>query len=144
MKLILYNTKSTSANTTYVTMEEEDYNFISGAIVSLLTYMTELSLTSDTDIRKMTKWFTKSDKIYLYNRKMKRSNSPQSFLAGVLNNTLFGNQEDFSLIQLQTLENIFSKAINLVDEIESRGVVLQEKKRFEDIFIREKLWEIER
>ena len=64
MEKINYNIKSTSANTDYLSLEANDMATIQITVLGLLTYMTELSISKDKDIRDFTKWFTTSDKRY--------------------------------------------------------------------------------
>ena len=66
MHKINYNIKSTSANTDYLTLEQEDMATVQITVLGLLTYMTELSIAKDKDIRDFTKWFTSPDKRYHY------------------------------------------------------------------------------
>jgi hypothetical protein len=110
-------------------------------VLGLLTYMTELSIAKDKDVRDFTKWFTTSDKRYPYNKKMSKSNSPQSFLAGTLNNIQFGNQKDFSLLQLQTIQTIVNTCIDIIEAIEDdKDVSLQQNKMFTRLWIQENIW----
>lgn len=144
MKKIFYKVKNTTANTSYLELDQKDQNELMITILGLLTYMTEMSISKDKDIRDFTKWFTKPDNRYLYSKKLKRNNSPQSFLAGTINNIQFGTQNDFSLTQLQVIQDIINTCSLIINEIEAdKGIVLQTNKMFEEIFIREDVWEIE-
>lgn len=143
MEKINYNIKSTSANTDYLSVEPHDMATIQVSVLGLLTYMTELSISKDKDIRDFTKWFTTPDKRYHYNSKLKRHNSPQSFLAGTINNLQFGNQKDFSLTQLQTIQDIINLSVDIIDAIaDDKGISLQQNKLFTKIWIQENIWSV--
>jgi hypothetical protein len=110
-------------------------------VLGLLTYMTELSISRNKDIRDFTEWFVTSDKRYHYNKKLKRYNSPQSYLAGTLNNIQFGNQQDFSLTQLQTIQEIVNFSIDVVDAIDADYKInLQQNRMFTKLWIQENIW----
>jgi hypothetical protein len=143
MHKIHYNVKNTSANTDYLTLEQDDMGIIQVSVLGLLTYMTELSISKDKDIRDFTKWFTTSDKRYHYNNKLKRYNSPQSYLAGTINNLQFGHQKDFSLTQLQTIMDIINLSVDIIDAItDDKNITLQQNKLFTKIFIQENIWSV--
>jgi hypothetical protein len=143
MQKINYDIKYTSASTDYLSLDNNDMATVQITVLGLLTYMTELSISKDKDVRDFTNWFTTADKRYHYNSKLKRHNSPQSFLAGTLNNIQFGNQRDFSLLQLQTIQEIVNTCVDIIDAImESKGINLQENKMFTKIWIQENIWSI--
>ena len=143
MHKINYNIKSTSANTDYLSLDDNDMATVQITVLGLLTYMTELSISRNKDIRDFTEWFVTSDKRYHYNKKLKRYNSPQSYLAGTLNNIQFGNQQDFSLTQLQTIQEIVNFSIDVVDAIDADYKInLQQNKMFTKLWIQENIWRI--
>jgi hypothetical protein len=143
MQKINYDIKYTSASTDYLSLDDQDMSIVQITVLGLLTYMTELSISKDKDVRDFTNWFTTADKRYHYNSKLKRHNSPQSFLAGTLNNIQFGNQRDFSLLQLQTIQEIINTSVDIIDAImDSKGINLQENKMFTKIWIQENVWSI--
>lgn len=138
MHKINYNIKHTTANTDYLSLDKNDMDIIQVSILGLLTYMTELSISKDREIRDFIKWFITPDRRYLYNKKLSRNNSPQSFLAGTLNNLQFGNQKDFSLIQLQTIQNIVNTCVDIIDALhETKGVELQHNIVFDKLWVQE-------
>jgi hypothetical protein len=143
MYKINYNIKHTTANTDYLILENDDMATVQITVLGLLTYMTELSIAKDKDIRDFTKWFTTPDKRYHYNSKLKRYNSPQSYLAGTLNNIQFGNQKDFSLTQLQTIQDIVNTCVDIIDAImDDKGVSLQQNRMFTKLWIQENIWSV--
>ena len=143
MQKINYNIKSTSASTDYLSLDDNDMATVQITVLGLLTYMTELSIAKDKDIRDFTKWFTTPDKRYHYNSKLKRYNSPQSYLAGTLNNIQFGNQKDFSLTQLQTIQDIVNTSVDIIEAImEAKDINLQQNKMFTKLWIQENIWSV--
>ncbi len=77
--------------------------------------MGELSLTRDKEVRDVYKWYTTSTKTLPYSSSMKRYNSPQSFIAGIINNLMFGTGRDISEIQSEHLQNIINTYQQLTD-----------------------------
>ena len=144
MHKINYDIKFTSASTDYVTLDDNDMATVQITVLSILTYMTELSIARDKRIRGFTTmWFTQSDKRYHYNSKLKKHNSPQSYLAGTLNNIQFGNQRDLSLLQLQTLQYIINTSVDVITAVEEfMGSTLQQNKMFTKIWIQENVWRV--
>jgi len=141
MHKINYNTKNTSATTVYVQIEEEDKQVLIQSLLSILTWMNELSISPDKDVKDFTKWFTTSNKKYLYNSKLKKNNSPQSIIAGMLNNLVFGNQRDFSLTQIDLVQDISNTAYDIIEIIkEEKTINLQDNPQYKKIWCQENLW----
>ena len=143
MHKINYDIKTTSASTDYLYLDPNDMGIVQVSILGLLTYMTELSISKDKDVRDFTEWFTSPDKRYHYNSKLKRYNSPQSFLAGTINNLQFGSQRNFSLTQLQTIQDIVNLSVDIIDAIsEAKDINLQQNKMFTKLWIQENIWSV--
>jgi hypothetical protein len=141
MQKINYSIKHTTAHTDYLSLDKTDMATVQVTVLALLTYMTELSISRDKDVRDFIKWFTSPDKRYHYNSRLKRQNSPQSYLAGTINNIQFGNQKDFSLTQLQTIQDIVNTCVDIIDAImDDKGVSLQSNRMFTKIWIQENIW----
>ena len=107
-KIVQYRIKETGANTMYCEIDAKDANTVITKLVQIQCYMGELSLSPNKEIRAVMKWWTTSSKELPYNKYLRRPNSPQSFVSGVLNNMLFGNQNDFSKTQIENLERIIT------------------------------------
>lgn len=143
MEKIYYDIKQTTANTQYLSIQPDDLATINNNVIGIISYMSELSVSSKQDHKDFIKWYTRSNKRYLYNKKLKRSNSPQSFLAGIINNLVFGDQRDYSLLQLETIQDITNTAIDIIDATEKAYKIdLQTKPQLTKIFIQENLWEM--
>jgi hypothetical protein len=141
MRKILYNVKKTRVNTDYLEIEQEDMAVLQFNILGILMYMNELSISKNKDVRDFHKWFNTTNKKYHYNNKLKRHNSPQSLLSGCMNNIQFGYQYNFTLLQLEVLQDVINTSIDILLAIEEvLEVKLQERKMFEKIFVQENLW----
>lgn len=141
MRKILYNVKKTRVNTDYLEIEEPDMAVLQYNILGILMYMNELSISKNKDVRDFHKWFNTTNKRYHYNSKLKRHNSPQTLLAGCMNNIQFGYQYNFTLLQLEVLQDVINTSIDILLAIEEvLEVKLQERNMFEKIFIQENLW----
>lgn len=141
MKKLYYDIKISSANTTYVTMDSKDQNEIEGMILTITSYMNELCLSKNKDIRDFTNWYKRPNKKYYYNKKMSRYNSPQSYLGGIINNLHYGNQHNFSLIQLETIQDIINLMVDIIHQVEKTyNLELQVNQNIEKIFIQENLF----
>ena len=141
MRKILYNVKKTRVNTDYLEIEQEDMAVLQFNILGILMYMNELSISKNKDVRDFHKWFNTTNKKYHYNNKLKRYNSPQSLLSGCMNNIQFGYQYNFTLLQLEVLQDVINTSIDILLAIEEvLEVKLQERKMFEKIFVQENLW----
>ncbi len=141
MQKILYNIKSTNASTDYLSLDKTDMDIVQITIMGITSYFNELSLSRDKDVKDFVKWYLTSDSRYHYNKKLRRQNSPQSYLAGTINNLHFGHQKDFSLTQLQTIQDIVNNCINIIEALsEIKGIDLQSNKLFTKFFIQENIW----
>lgn len=105
---IFYNRKVTSATTTYLDITPEDTQFLLSKCIQIQSYMGELSLVKDKEVRDVYKWYTTPTKTLPYAASMKRYNSPQSFIAGALNNLMFGTQREITETQSEHLQNIIN------------------------------------
>ena len=103
---IFYNKRVTNANTTYLETTQEDTQFLISKCIQIQAMMGELSLTRDREVKDVCKWYTTPTKTLPYSSTMKRSNSPQSFISGIINNLMFGTGRDISEVQAEHLQNI--------------------------------------
>jgi len=141
MYTISYDTKLTSASTQYVTLSKEDQETLIQSIMSLNNWIQEVSISQDKDIRSFIKWFVTSSKKYPYNKNLSKYNSPQSIIAGILNNLLWGTQQDFSLVQLELVQDLNNILIDIVEVIkEEKKIVLQSKPKYTKIWCQENIW----
>lgn len=142
IKKIVYDIKNTQASTQYVTLPTEDKEIVMTTIIGVMCYMQELSLSKNQDIKDFINWFARPHKRFLYNTKLARNNSPQSYLAGTMNNLQFGTQQDFSLAQLEIIQDILNTSIDIIDAIsETHNIDLQNNQLFTKIWIQENIWQ---
>jgi hypothetical protein len=142
IRKIVYDVKRTSATTTYLTLPSEDKEILVTSIIGVMCYMQELALSKNQDIKDFANWFSKPHKRFLYNTKLSRNNSPQSYLAGTMNNLQFGTQQDFSLVQLEIIQDILNTSIDIIDAIsETHNLDLQSNQLFTKVWIQENVWQ---
>lgn len=126
-----YNVKQTKSNNTYINITKNDENMFLQTILSVTNYIHELSISQDKDIQQFIKWYRTSDKRFPYNKRLEHRNTPETMLAGLLNNMLFGNQVNLSLEQLPYYEEIINNCVMLIKEIETeKKIVLQTNSQF--------------
>lgn len=144
LRKIFYNRKVTSANTTYLEINEEDTQFLIKKCIQIQSYMGELSLVTNREVKDVYKWYTSPTKTLPYANSMKRYNSPQSFVSGVLNNILFGNQREITETQSEHLQNIVNSYQQLSDCIgEEYKIKLQKESDSDTILFVENLLKFE-
>lgn len=140
MRKIYYNVKITTATTNYMAISKEDMDFVISQVIGVQSYMSELSLCPDKDVKDLIKWYTKPCKSLPFHSKWKKHNSPQTFISGTLNNIMFGNQEDLSEIQTQHLQNIINNFVSIVDALKELKIDLQKNSQMDSIMFCENLW----
>lgn len=142
MRKINYQIKHTSAGTDYVILNQEDHEHIQVTLMGLLCALSELTVSKNSEIRDFTNWFTKKSSQWHRNSKLKSSNSPQSYLAGTLNNIMFGNQREFTLTQLETLQTIINLSVDCLQAIQDDlDITIQHKPLYSKIFTKIDLFE---
>ena len=141
MYTIHYDTKVTSASTQYIQLTNEDKTVLIESLMSLNFWVQEVAISQDKDIRSFIKWFVTPSKKYPFNTKLKRYNSPQSIIAGLINNLVFGTQRDFSLTQLELAQEINNILIDIVEVIkDEKKVTLQSDSKYSKIWSQENIW----
>ena len=139
MRTIEYTRKDTQAATDYCAMDPHDRAWILEQLARMQSYMGELALVKHDGAQECVKWWTKHSKEYLYSSRMRKQNSPQSLVAGVLNNMRYGAQHDFSLAQLIQIEHILQMFTGIVPFVEqATGHYLQQRIDVDDILIKER------
>lgn len=139
---IFYNKKVTTANTTYLEITDEDTHFLITKCIQIQAYMGELSLIKNKDIKDVYKWYVTPSKTLPFSNSAKRYNSPQSFISGVLNNTLFGKQKDYSEVQVEHLQNIINSYEQLTECINVEFNIRLQKEANHDsvMFVENVIW----
>lgn len=141
MRTIEYTRKDTQAATDYCTLRSTDREWILQQLERMQCYMGELALIKHDGAQECSKWWTKHSKEYLYSTRMRKHNSPQSLVAGMLNNLRWGTQHDFShaqLLQVEHILNMFSGIVPFVEQ--ATGHYLQKNINVEEVLIREQIF----
>jgi hypothetical protein len=140
-KQITYDPKVTSARTQYNSINKDDMIWLQTELVKYLSLMGELSNVKDMEDVKyaVNHYWRKKTKTLPKGRY--GQNSPETFVSGLLNNLMFGNQNDLSDIQMDALTNI-SSCMNVIYE-SVKGLNLQANTtQLEPIIFRQKLFVI--
>lgn len=140
IRKIFYNKKVTNSNNTYLETTTEDTQFLISKCIQIQSYMGELSLIKDKEVRDVYKWYTTSTKTLPYANSMKRYNSPQSFISGTINNLMFGTQREITETQSEHLQNIINNFQQLSDCIsEEYKIRLQKEANTDSVLFIENL-----
>jgi len=139
MYIIEYQTKVTNSNNTYYQIEKQDKDWLIAKLIQISAYMNELSLSKDPDYKLFVKWYTTPDKLLPYSSQFRRSNSPQSFVAGTINNILWGSQSDIAESQAKHLSFIINSFTDLSSEA---GIELQKNSDKQPVLFQHNVWEI--
>ena len=141
MYTINYDTKLTNASTTYVTLVDNDQQTLFESIMSLNNFIQEVTISGDKDIKSFIKWYVSSSKKYPFNSKLSKYNSPQTIIAGTLNNLMWGTQRDFSLLQLELIQDINNILVDIVEVIiDEKRITLQSKPKYTKVWCQENIW----
>jgi hypothetical protein len=139
MYIIEYQTKVTNSNNTYYQIEKQDKDWLIAKLIQISAYMNELALSKDPDYKLFVKWYTTPDKLLPYSSQFRRSNSPQSFVAGTINNLLYGSQSDIAESQAKHLSFIINSFTDLSSEA---GIELQKNSDKQPVLFQHNVWEI--
>lgn len=113
-----YQIKNTNSNNTYIDISRRDMDIFMQTVLSVNSYMQELCLSTDPDIKLVNNWWRSGDKRFPYNKRLGKRNTPETMIAGLVNNMVFGKQDNLSLEQLPFYEEIINKCVELIEEIE--------------------------
>jgi hypothetical protein len=139
-KQISYDPKITSANTQYNTISATDMAWLQTELIRYMALMGELSKNRDRDVQNIiNQWYRK--RTDTLPKSKDGQNTPESFIAGLLNNLTFGNQNDLSQIQMDALENI-SANMSIVYDAVIKLELQKKHKTMDKIEFRQKLFTI--
>lgn len=125
---INYQVKNTKSNNTYVEINIKDEAVFLKTLLSINSYMQELCLSTDPDICLARDWWRNGDKRFPYNKRLAKRNTPETMIAGLLNNMIFGTQDNLSLEQLPFYEEIVNSCVIVIEELEhAKKLTLQTK-----------------
>jgi hypothetical protein len=104
MRTIQYIPKTTQAKTQYREISQEDMSWLQSELIKYLSTIGELSIAREEDLKEVYKEFTRR---HTSLPKGKTGyNTVQSFISGMINNLVFGEQRDLSDKQMDALEII--------------------------------------
>lgn len=145
MRHVSYSYKTTQANTQYVELENNDFEYIQVTVLQLTSYMAELSVSRNKSLKEILRWYKTANKHCPYSTLLKSNNSPQSFLAGIINNFQFGTQKDFTEKQILTLEYLINTTIDIIEYTKNEIHISLQKDTIPDkILFQNKIFEFHR
>lgn len=116
-RMIKYRPKTTSANTTYVELFEEDHAWLKTELIRWLALMSEQQ-GSDSELWSVIQYQYWSKRTKTLPKGKLGLNSPQSFIGGLINNLVFGTQRDFTESQTEAVRDISAQLAQLFDSVE--------------------------
>jgi hypothetical protein len=121
IKIIHYTPKITNAKTQYVDIDSNDMMWLQTELIRYLSTMGELDGHRNNDVKQMLKqwWYKRTS---LLPKGTNGQNSPLTFVSGVLNNILWGNQRNLSTIQMDSLEYISSMMCQFLEAINEMNI----------------------
>ena len=137
MYIIQYETKVTNSSNTYYQIEKQDTDWLISKLIQVQSYMNELSITKDSDLKDFVKWYTSPNKKLPISTVFKRHNSPNSFVAGTINNMLYGNQNNITDTQSEHLQFIINTFTDLASEA---GIKLQKNCDEQPVSFQQNVW----
>jgi hypothetical protein len=117
-KHIKYFPKNTSARTTYLELNDDDLAWLKTELIKWLASMTE-SATRHDELWKEVLGLYWNKKTQTLPKSKEGPNSPATFIAGLINNLVFGAQRDISERQMEGIRDISNNLSQLVDEIDN-------------------------
>ena len=115
---IKYYPKHTSAKTTYLELDDEDLAWLKSELIRWLTVMAESDTRHDSQWKQVLSlyWHKKTQALP---KSKEGPNSPSTFIAGLINNLVFGSQRDISERQMEGIRDISNNLAQVVDGIDS-------------------------
>lgn len=139
-KEIIYDPKVTNANTQYNKIEQQDMDWLLKELMRYVAMMAELSNNNSEDVKAILRdWYKKRNK--LLPKGKNGLNSPESMLGGLLNNLMFGKQNDLSDIQMDAISDISRKMALIYQHIQELNLQPNQQK-FEEIVFRQRLFTV--
>lgn len=121
-KQINYDPKITNANTQYNKIDNNDMAYVQLQLVRYMALLGELTKHRDREVQNIiNQWYRK--KTQTLPKSNNGWNTPETFISGLLNNLMFGNQNDLSQTQMDALENISANMELIYDAV--KGLYLQ-------------------
>lgn len=123
IKTVKFVPKVTSARTEYREIDAQDMADIQQQLIRWLAVMSELDMTHNEDLRAVREqWWHRRTKMLPQGRE--GQNTPSSFIGGLVNNLIFGEQRDLSDRQMDGIEYV-SKWMAEIDSERSHSYRFQ-------------------
>ena len=124
IRIIKYIPKVTNARTTYVDIDKSDMMWLQSELIRYLSFMGEIDGHRNEDLRQIMKywWYKRTASLP---KGMNGQNSPLTFTAGLVNNLVYGTQQDLSQIVLDGIENVSNQIVLLEDAIKTVNTINQ-------------------
>jgi hypothetical protein len=118
MRFIRYYPKITSARTVYVELESEDTAWLKTEMIRWLARMSETQ-NDPNDLWQVihNQYWSKPTKTLPKGRN--GLNSPASYVGGLINNLVFGEQRDFTQAQLEGIRDVSAQLAQLFEDVEA-------------------------
>ena len=137
MYIIYYTTKATVSNNTYYTISKEDELWMITKLIQIQSFMGEITLTKNHNVKEVINWYQQPLKELPVSTTFKKHNSPQSFVAGTLNNMLFNKQGNITDTQAKHLQYIINAFATLSPHCE---VSLQKNGDTQEVEFKQDIW----
>lgn len=116
-RVIKYIPKATTAKTEYIEISPEDLIYLKADLIKWMARICELDLTRNEDLVAIRdQYFHKRRKSLPKGRE--GENTPSSFIGGLINNIVYGEQRDLTMKQVEAIENISSVVSQVWDDCE--------------------------
>lgn len=132
MKTIKYIPKATTAKTQYLEIDKDDMDWLKTELMRWLSLMGEYDNSHNDDVKQIMKywWYKKSNTLP---KGKEGQNSPLTFVAGLVNNLVFGSTRDLTTHYLDSIENISANMVlfeEAISELNTLSVRQPEKIKF--------------
>lgn len=105
IRTIKYVPKVTSARTEYRELDPKDLSAIHQQLIRWLAFMSEADMSHNEDVRAVREqWWHRRTKSLPSGKE--GMNTPASFIGGIVNNMIFGEQRDLSDRQMEGIEYV--------------------------------------
>lgn len=117
-KHIRYYPKHTAARTTYLELQDEDLSWLKTELIRWLSKMAESDINHDPMWKEVLAlyWNKKTQSLP---KSKTGPNSPNTFIAGLVNNIVFGTQRDITERQMEGIRDIGNNLSQLWDDVDA-------------------------
>lgn len=117
-RTIKYFPKNTAARTTYLELHDDDLAWLKTEMIRWLALMTE-SATRHDELWKEVLGLYWNKRTQSLPKSKEGPNSPATFVAGLVNNLVFGAQRDISERQMEGIRDISNNLSKIRDDVDN-------------------------